>query len=159
MAAQRLRRPGRRNGPNRTKECLLRRYAATHSLFERGRKIRRAFHYAIGGLSPEDAGRIILDCEDIAEAYPLMVLTARRVGEIANERYGDQAAALDCYLAPACAKVANIWEPGDDIWFASNWALENAVEYAAQDGITLAEDEEKTERLANPVSKGEDRNA
>ncbi len=134
-------------------------FALRWRLHLRCQKIRRAFHYAIGGLSQEDAGRIILDCEDIAEAYPLMVLTARHVGEIASERYGDRAAALDSYLAAACAKVANIWEPGDDIWFASNWALENAVEYAAQDGITLAEDEEKTERLANPVSKGEDRNA
>ena len=122
-------------------------------------KIRRAFHYAIGGLSQEDAKRVILDCEDITEVYPLMVLTARRVREIANERYGDRAAALNGYFAAACAKVANKWEPADDIWNAREWALENALLYAAEDGITLAEAEEETERHTDPVSKGEDRNA
>ncbi len=134
-------------------------FALRWRLHLRGQKIRRAFHYAIGGLSQEDAERIILDCEDITEVYPLMVLTARRVREIANERYGDRAAALNGYLAAACAKVANKWEPGDGIWDAREWALENALLYAAEDGITLVEDEEETERHANHVSKGEDRNA
>ena len=55
-------------------------------------------------------------------------------------------------LPPAPRSPTN-GTPGDGVWDAREWALENALLYAAEDGITLADAEEDTEPHANPVSK------
>lgn len=104
----------------------------------RCRKIRRALRYAAGHLSQNDAALIVLDCEHAARSYPLVTLSPDDVLDMAIERYGDQAHALNDYLPGACATVANKWDsPGDDRWHAQNWAFEIALDAAAQDGIAM----------------------
>ncbi len=123
-------------------------------------RLKRALCYATGRLSFEDANDIMRDCERSALSYPLMVLTPQSVLDMAIERYGEQAAALEPYLADACAYVAQRWDPpAEEYWHPRDWALSTAIDHAAKDGITLADAEEETEHDANPVSKGEVRNA
>jgi len=123
-------------------------------------RLKRAFCYVTGRLSFEDANDIMRECERPARSYPLMMLTPQSVLDMAIKRYGEQAAALEPYLADACAHVAQRWDPpAEEYWHPRDWALSTAIDHAAKDGITLADVEEETEYHANPVSKGEDRNA
>ena len=104
----------------------------------RCQQIRRALCYAAGHLSQNDAALIVLDCEHAARSYSLATLTPDSVLDMAVERYGNQANALNDYLPGACATVANKWDsPSDDRWHARNWALEIALDAAGQNGIAM----------------------
>ncbi|MGO9473285.1 MAG: hypothetical protein ACLPWS_07695 [Rhodomicrobium sp.] len=124
----------------------------------RRQRLRRAFFYATGHLSFEDANDIMLDCERPARSYPLMILTPDSVLDMAIARFEERAQELKPYLADACAYVASKWDqPGEDYWHPRDWALSSAIRAAAQDGITLTAEE--NEDHANPISKGEDPHA
>ena len=90
----------------------------------------------LGRLSQDDAQSIILDCRLPAGWYPLMTLSPDDVHDMAIDLYGDAAHTLDPYLHGACECVARKWDQsGDDHWHAREWALDLALQGAAQDGI------------------------
>ena len=98
---------------------------------------RRAWRYAIDGLSPDDAQRMMLDCRDAAGWHPLLVLTVEDTLEQAREDIADHPE-LPRLLADGCARVADKWESyNDELWEARRWAIGLAKEYAADEGITL----------------------
>jgi hypothetical protein len=111
-----------------------------------GRRWRRAFAYATGRLSRDDAQWILIDCTSPAGWHTLTLLATGDVRDMAVEMYGDVAQALDPYLDGACENVACKWDtPGDDVWHARQWALDKAIEWAAEDGIHLASDSEPSQ--------------
>lgn len=98
---------------------------------------RRAWRYAINGLSPDDAQRMMLDCRDPAGWHPLLVLTVEDTLEQAREELADHPE-LPRLLADGCARVGDKWESyNDELWGARRWAISLAREYAADEGITL----------------------
>ncbi len=114
-------------------------------------RLRRALAYARGRLSSDDAQQVILDCRDAAGWYPLMTLTPGDVLDIAISRHGDPALSLKHYLPAACEYAARKWENGDAYYYALDFALDTAVEFAAQDGIQI----DKSEENLTPNSEGE----
>lgn len=98
---------------------------------------RRAWRYAIGRLSADDAQRLILDCRYPAGWHPLLVLTVEDTLEQAREELADHPE-LPRLLADGCARVGDKWESyNDELWEARRWAISLAKEYAADEGITL----------------------
>lgn len=98
---------------------------------------RRAWRYATGRLSADDAQRLILDCRYPAGWHPLLVLTVEDTLEQAREELADHPA-LPRLLADGCARVGDKWESyNDELWEAQRWAIGLAREYAADEGITL----------------------
>jgi hypothetical protein len=71
--------------------------------------------------------------------YPLMTLGTEDVLQNALDIYGEEEAEkLKPYLDAACDRVAGKWSnDGESFGVAVDWALENALAYAADDGITL----------------------
>jgi hypothetical protein len=110
-----------------------RRYCAGYRLAQ----WRRAWRYAIDGLSPDDAQRMMLDCRGSAGWHPLLVLTVEDTLEQAREELADHPE-LPRLLADGCARVGDKWESyNDELWEARRWAIGLAKEYAADEGITL----------------------
>jgi hypothetical protein len=114
-------------------------WARTHAY--RSREVfarwKRAWAYANERLSPDDAQRVMLDCEHPAGWYPLLVLEVDDVLEQALEDFDDHPG-LRSLLAQACARVASKWEcHGDELWNAQRWAIDLAEGYATADGIRL----------------------
>jgi hypothetical protein len=110
-----------------------RRYRAGYRLAQ----WRRAWRYAIGRLSTDDAQRLILDCRCPAGWHPLLVLTVEDTLEQAREELADHPA-LPRLLADGCARVGDKWESyNDELWEARRWAISLAREYAADEGIML----------------------
>jgi len=112
---------------------------------------RRAFAYATNRLSCDNAQHVILDCRDAAGWYPVMTLTPSDVLDMAISRHGDPAHSLKPYLPSACEYAARKWESGDDYYNALGFALDTALEFAAQDGIDL----DKTKDDPTPTPEGE----
>jgi hypothetical protein len=109
---------------------------------DRWRRLRRAFAYATGRLSADDAQDIILDCRDAAGWYCLMTMSPGDVLDHAIAIHGDPALKLKPYLHPACEYVSRKWDAGDDYYSALEFALDTACDYAAQDGIAFSETED-----------------
>lgn len=110
-----------------------RRYRAGYRLAQ----WRRAWRYALDGLSPDDAQRMMLDCRFPAGWHPLLVLTVEDTLEQARGELADHPE-LPRLLADGCARVADKWESyNDELWEARRWAIGLAKEYAADEGITL----------------------
>jgi hypothetical protein len=106
----------------------------------RGRlaQLVRAWRYAAGTLSADDAQRIILDCRGPAGWHPLLVLTVEDALEQAHEEFADHPD-LRRLIADACFHVGDKWDShGDELWEARRWAIEVAQRYAADEGIALA---------------------
>ena len=125
------------------------------SMRYRYRHLRRAFAYATNRLSPDDAQQVILDCGDAAGWYPLMTLAPCDVLDMAISRHGDPALSLKPYLPSACEYAARKWESGDDYYHALDFALDTALEFAAQDGIEF----DKTGDDPTPNPEGEQAHA
>lgn len=110
-----------------------RRYRSGHRLA----RWRRAWRYATGGLSPDDAQRMMLDCRGPAGWHPLLVLTVEDTLEQARQELADHPD-LPRLLADGCARVGDKWESyNDELWEARRWAIGLARKYAADEGITL----------------------
>jgi len=110
-----------------------RRYRAGYRLA----RWRRAWRYAIDGLSPDDAQRMMLDCRGPAGWHPLLVLTVEDTLEQAREELADHPD-LPRLIADGCARVGDKWESyNDELCEARRWAIGLAKEYAADEGIML----------------------
>ena len=105
---------------------------------ERWARLLRGLAYAFGRpLAEGDLHAMRVEMNERLGYYPLMTLGVEDVLEEARSHYGDEEAnRLKPYLDTACERVARKWE-SDAFGAAVDWALENALAYAADDGITL----------------------
>lgn len=98
---------------------------------------QRAWRYAIGRLSADDAQRMMFDCRYPAGWYPLLVLTVEDTLEQAREDIADHPD-LSRLIADGCARVVDKWESyNDELGEARRWAIGLAKDYAVDEGIAL----------------------
>lgn len=97
----------------------------------------RAWRYAAGWLSADEAQRLMLDCRYPAGWHPLLVLTVEDTLEQAREEIADHPD-LPRLVADGCARVGDKWEPYcGELLEARCWAINFAKTYAAEEGIML----------------------
>ena len=120
----------------------------TYRMGTRLKRFRRACAYAAGNLSRDEAQWMIIDCEDRAGWYPLLVLSAEDALERAREIFVDHSD-LSSLIAEGCAKVRRKWESyGDEISHAIEWAIDNAEEFAASEDIIFVRREDEEDATA-----------
>jgi len=96
-----------------------------------------ALAFARDRLTTDQAQDIIVHCERIAGWHPLDTLTVDDALEHALATYAPNPE-LAAYIAMGCARVGRKYDSdGDALHFAKEWALEEAIAYAAADGITF----------------------
>lgn len=96
---------------------------------------RLAIAFGRNRLSTTDAQDIVCRCEPVAGWYPLTTLCTHEAVEHALESYEDHPA-LAHYIAMGCARVGRKYDSdGEALHYTRQWALEEAVDYAKQDGI------------------------
>jgi hypothetical protein len=97
----------------------------------------RAFAYARGRLTEDQARRMVYDIEQPSGWYHLMSLSVEDTMEDAEERFKPHPELL-ALIDQACAEVASNWECYDDSYSnARHAAIDKAVEYAEANGIIL----------------------
>jgi hypothetical protein len=97
----------------------------------------RAWRYAAGRVSADEAQRLMLDCRYPAGWHPLLVLTVEDTLEQAREEIADHPD-LPRLVADGCARVGDKWEPYyGELLEARCWAINLAKNYAADEGITF----------------------
>lgn len=110
-------------------------------------RMLRAWRYARGKLTADDAQDIIVECERDAGWYPLLILSVGDALESALDDYRDHPK-LRSYIASACEHVHRKWEGNSDERYAAlEWTTRLATEWAAEDGVAFmpietADDEE-----------------
>ncbi len=114
-------------------------------------RLRRAFAYATGRLSSDQAQTILIECRDYAGWYSLNTLCVDDLLDHAVSLYGDSAHLLKPYLDAACERTARKWDCGDELNIALHCALDCALEHAWDDGVRLDE----TDDTANLNHEGE----
>ena len=103
----------------------------------------RAWLYATGRLSADDAQRLMLDCRHPAGWHPLLVLTVDDTLQQARAEIADHPD-LPRLVADGCARVGYKWEPYyGELLEARCWAINLAKNYAVHEGIrfVLLDDE------------------
>lgn len=104
-------------------------------------RARRAWRYAAGTMTEDDAQWITMDCRHVSGWHPLTSLCNASVLEYALEVYEDHPE-LKRLVGEACDCVYSKWEDYSDATSAaSEWAMEKVAEYAAMDGIELVKRE------------------
>jgi hypothetical protein len=97
----------------------------------------RAWRYAAGRLSADEAQRLMLDCRYPAGWHPLLVLTVEDTLEQAREEIADHPD-LPRLVADGCARVGDKWEPYyGELLEARCWAINLAKNYAVHEGFTF----------------------
>jgi hypothetical protein len=107
---------------------------------DRWTRLVRGLAYAFGRpLAEGDLHAMRVEMNEALGYYPLMTLGTEDVLQNAMDVYGEkEAAKLKPYLDAACDRVARKWDNSYDAFgVAVDWALENALAYAADDGVTL----------------------
>lgn len=98
---------------------------------------RLALAFARRTLTEDQAQDIVCACEPVAGWYPLTTLCADNVLAFARETYEDHSALLK-YIRQGCARVHSKYDSdGDELHSAKEWAVEEAVAYAKDDGIVF----------------------
>ena len=96
-----------------------------------------ALAYARCRLSQDDALTVMLECQRPAECHILLTLNVDTTLSEMLEEYEDHPR-LQEFVADRCERVGHKWEDGGEgAYYAREWAIEKAVEYAAQDGVTF----------------------
>ena len=106
---------------------------------ERWAHLARGLAYAFGRpLAEGDLHAMRVEMNERLGYYPLMTLATEDVLQNALDIYGEEEAEkLKPYLDAACDHVARKWSgDGESFGVAVDWALENALAYAADDGVT-----------------------
>jgi hypothetical protein len=107
---------------------------------ERWTRLVRGLAYTFGRpLAEGDLHAMRVEMNTALGYYPLMTLATGDVLQNALDVYGEEEAEkLKPYLEAACDHVARKWSgDGESFGVAVDWALENALAYAADDGVTL----------------------
>jgi len=108
-----------------------------YRLASSAQRLRRAWDYAFGRLSQDDAQHVMLECRAPSGWYPLLILSVDETLAQARENYADHPA-LAQLIDSACARVGGKWEDyGEAIHEARRWAIEVAADYARQSNIAL----------------------
>ena len=118
-------------------------------------RLSRAWRYFTGGLTTDDAQRVMLDCRDPAGWHPLLVLTVEDTLEQARETfaYHPELARL---IADGCARVGDKWDSYDgELYEARRWAIELAERYAADEGVALVRLDDTTAGSESDTSSSE----
>ena len=105
----------------------------------------RAWHYAAGRLSADEAQRLMLDCRYPAGWLPLLVLTVEDTLEQERQEIADHPD-LPRLVADGCARVGDKWGPYyGELLEARCWAINLAKNYAVDEGVTfvLLDDEQE----------------
>jgi hypothetical protein len=98
---------------------------------------RRALAYGRNTLSSEEAQAIIRDCDDAAGWYPITTLTVDDVMARVRHDIGDHPD-LAPYIPSACARVSRKSDvDGEDLAFAIEWAVDEAIQSAKNDGLCI----------------------
>lgn len=118
-------------------------------------RLSRAWRYFIGGLTTDDAQRVMLDCRDPAGWHPLLVLTVEDTLEQARETFADHPE-LARLIADGCARVGDKWDSySDELYEACRWAIELAEGYAADEGVALVRLDDTTAGSESNTSSSE----
>ena len=97
----------------------------------------RAWRYAAGRLSADEAQRLMLDCRYPAGWHPLLVLTVEDTLEQVRQEIANHPD-LPRLIADGCARVGDKWEPYfGELLEARCWAINLAKNYAVDEGITF----------------------
>ncbi len=107
---------------------------------QRFARFLRGLAYAFGHALTEDDRHVLrLEMNEALGYYPLMTLGTEDVLQNPLDVYGEEEAEkLKPYLDAACDHVARKWSgDGESFGVAVDWALENALAYAEDDGVTL----------------------
>jgi len=125
---------------------VIRRHTATVTSWTRRHHYRcaarlgrwtRAWRYAAGRLSADEAQRLMLDGRYPAGWHPLLVLTVEDALEQARAEIADHPD-LARLVADGCARVGDKWEPYyGELLEARCWAINLAKNYAVDEDITL----------------------
>lgn len=108
------------------------------------RRHARAFRYAIGRTSHDDALNLLYDAEALSNHYALCSISAESLQEDALDLF-EPFPGLERYCEEAVSRVASKWEDGGETTGAAlDWALSLVREYAAADGVALVEIGEST---------------
>jgi hypothetical protein len=104
-------------------------------------RARRAWRYARGTMTADDAQSITTDCRYLAGWHPLAILSTESTLDFALEVYEDHPE-LARLVADACDRVGDKWDDySESASAAQDWAMEKVAEYAAQEGIDLVKRE------------------
>lgn len=102
---------------------------------------RLAIAFGRNSLSVPDAQEIVCLCEPAAGWYPLTTLCIDETVKLALETYDDHPA-LSRYIAMGCARVNRRYgSDGEELDFARQWAVDEAIAYAKEDGIAFLQKE------------------
>ncbi len=128
-----------RNFMKRSRKRLLSRLAFRWLLLSvRVDRLCRAWRYAWGGITTDDAQHLLAECEDYAGWYALLTLSAEDTLKSAREIYEDRPELPDL-IWRGCELVRYKWISHDgELYEARRWAVELAAEYAAQNGTPLS---------------------
>lgn len=112
------------------------RHVARHRI----EKLRIGLRYGLGlPLTRGDAGTLVYDAEGLAGIAVLASIDVEGTLSTAHDRFRDHPD-MEGYIADGVARVRSKWEGnGDMVGHAENWAIEIAIEYAKQDGVTFVE--------------------
>lgn len=104
---------------------------------------RRALAYGAGRLTDRQALDVIFDCEPFARCYGLVHLSETDALDDALDRFEDHPKLAD-FIAEGCQHVASKWEDyNETAFYAKDWAINKAAEYAAMEGVEFREREEE----------------
>jgi len=101
---------------------------------------RRAWRYAAGTWTENDADMIAFEAHDRAGYWPLETIDVEGLEGIAQATWGD-VPELSALAHSAAATVARKWDSGGghQRHAAEEWAMELIAEYAKEDGVELIE--------------------
>ena len=126
-----------------TKITLARRASSSGaSAIRNACRVHARLAYAFGATRSAratDRHALRVEMNEALGYYPLMTLATEDVLQNALDVYGEEEAEkLKPYLDAACDHVARKWSgDGESFGVAVDWALENALAYAEDDGVTL----------------------
>jgi hypothetical protein len=100
----------------------------------------RAYRYARGCMSPDDADEIRYECQEVGGFWPLETLTVDGMMETVIDRFGDSEE-VRLLVADACARVGSKWDSDGHLrGAAQDWAMDLIKERAEELGLVDGED-------------------
>ena len=120
---------------------LQRLSALRYRVRDRLKHLARAWRYATGRMTRDDAQWIAYECDVAAESYPLVSIDVEGVIDLALDKWQDDPALADL-ARQAVRRVWNKWSGGGEEYSAAvDWAMDLIEEYAKADGVELKERE------------------
>ena len=113
--------------------------ALSYRVKNRLKHLARAWRYATGRMTKEDASWIAYECDVHAGCFPLVSIDVDGVMDLALDKWEDNPK-LEDFARDAVCRVWNKWSSsGDEQSAAIDWAMDLIAEYAKEDGVELVE--------------------